>query len=116
MSKNVRVLGIETSCDETAAAVVDSGRHILTNVIASQVAIHQPYAGVVPELASRAHLENIQTVIQESLKGQVNRGMMPFPKTFPVDVVAVTVGPGLVGSLLVERSSPKCWRSSIKSR
>lgn len=101
MSKIIRVLGIETSCDETAAAIVENGRHIMSNVIASQVAIHQPYAGVVPELASRAHVENIQTVVQEALKGQVARGFMPFPKTFPVDVIAVTQGPGLIGSLLV---------------
>jgi len=97
----MRVLGIETSCDETAAAVVENGRHILTNVVASQVAVHRPYAGVVPELASRSHVENIQAVVQEALKGLTKRGDISFPKTFPVDAVAVTSGPGLVGSLLV---------------
>jgi N6-L-threonylcarbamoyladenine synthase len=99
--KNIRVLGVETSCDETAAAIVEDGRHILSNAVASQIAIHQPYAGVVPELASRAHVENIQAVLQMALKGQTRPGAIPFPKTLPVDVVAVTVGPGLVGSLLV---------------
>jgi N6-L-threonylcarbamoyladenine synthase len=104
MTKNARVLGIETSCDETAAAVVEGGRHILSNVVAAQVAVHQAYAGVVPELASRAHLENIQHVVQEALKGFNGRGAVPFPKTLPVDAVAVTVGPGLVGSLLIGKA------------
>jgi N6-L-threonylcarbamoyladenine synthase len=101
MTKPVRVLGIETSCDETAAAVVENGRHILSNAVASQIAIHQPYAGVVPELASRAHVENAQAVVQAALKGLSGPGFLSFPKTLPVDVVAVTVGPGLAGSLLV---------------
>jgi N6-L-threonylcarbamoyladenine synthase len=101
MSKIIRVLGIETSCDETAAAVVENGRHILSNVVSSQVPLHQPYGGVVPELASRAHVENVQSVVEAALKGQTPRGVAPFPRTLPVDVVAVTVGPGLVGSLLV---------------
>ncbi len=101
MSKNLRVLGIETSCDETAAAVVEDGRHILSNAVATQIAIHQPYAGVVPELASRAHLENLQAVLQMALKGQTRPGSTAFPKTLPVDAIAVTVGPGLVGSLLI---------------
>jgi N6-L-threonylcarbamoyladenine synthase len=101
MSKIVRVLGIETSCDETAAAVVENGRHILSNVVSSQVALHQSYGGVVPEIASRAHVENAQSVVETALKGQAPRGQPPFPKNLPVDVVAVTVGPGLVGSLLV---------------
>jgi N6-L-threonylcarbamoyladenine synthase len=101
MSKTIRVLGIETSCDETAAAVVENGRHILSNIVSSQVPIHQPYGGVVPELASRAHVETVQAVIESALKGQAARGVAPFPKNLPVDIVAVTVGPGLVGSLLV---------------
>jgi N6-L-threonylcarbamoyladenine synthase len=101
MSKIVRVLGIETSCDETAAAVVENGRHILSNVVSSQVPIHQPYGGVVPELASRAHVETVQAVVEAALKGQSPRGIAPFPKNLPIDIVAVTVGPGLVGSLLV---------------
>jgi N6-L-threonylcarbamoyladenine synthase len=101
MTKTIRVLGIETSCDETAAAVVENGRHILSNVVTSQVPIHQPYGGVVPELASRAHVETIQGVVESALKGQAPRGSAPFPKNLPVDLIAVTVGPGLVGSLLV---------------
>jgi len=101
MSKVLRVLGVETSCDETAAAVVENGRHILSNVVSSQVPVHQPYGGVVPELASRAHVENVQAVIEAALKGQTGRGLPPFPKTLPVDVIAATVGPGLMGSLLV---------------
>jgi N6-L-threonylcarbamoyladenine synthase len=95
MSKIIRVLGIETSCDETAAAVVENGRHILSNVVASQVSLHQPYGGVVPEIASRAHVESAQAVVEAALKGQAPRGQAPFPKTLPVDVIAVTVGPGL---------------------
>jgi N6-L-threonylcarbamoyladenine synthase len=105
MSKTWRVLGIETSCDETAAAVVEGGRHILSNAIATQIAIHQPYAGVVPELASRAHVENVQTVVQEALKGINGRGQSSFPKILPVDVIAVTNGPGLMGSLLVGKAA-----------
>lgn len=101
MSKTLRVLGVETSCDETAAAVVENGRHILSNVVSSQVPVHQPYGGVVPELASRAHVENVQAVIEAALKGQTGRGLPPFPKTLPVDAIAATVGPGLMGSLLV---------------
>jgi N6-L-threonylcarbamoyladenine synthase len=101
MSKIIRVLGVETSCDETAAAVVENGRHILSNVVSSQIPVHQPYGGVVPELASRAHVESVQGVIEAALKGQSPRGTAPFPKALPADIVAVTVGPGLVGSLLV---------------
>lgn len=101
MSKAVRVLGVETSCDETAAAVVENGRQILSNVVSSQVPVHQPYGGVVPELASRAHVENVQAVIEAALKGQSERGQPTFPKNLPVDVIAATIGPGLVGSLLV---------------
>ena len=76
MSKSFRVLGIESSCDETAAAVVEGGRHILSNVISSQVDIHHAYFGVVPELASRAHLHNIQAVIPFLIFAFVNT----FPK------------------------------------
>ncbi|MBI4397367.1 MAG: tRNA (adenosine(37)-N6)-threonylcarbamoyltransferase complex transferase subunit TsaD [Elusimicrobia bacterium] len=104
MSKSIRVLGIETSCDETAAAVVEDGRHIYTNAIASQIAIHQPYSGIVPELASRAHVENVQLVVESAVKGMNGRDTAPFPKTLPVDVIAVTVGPGLMGSLLVGKT------------
>jgi N6-L-threonylcarbamoyladenine synthase len=88
------VLGIETSCDETAAAVVEDGRRILSNVVSSQAAIHAPYGGVVPELASRHHVETIVPVI-EAARVESGAG---FPD---LAAVAVTQGPGLVGSLLV---------------
>jgi N6-L-threonylcarbamoyladenine synthase len=88
------VLGIETSCDETAAAVVEDGRRVLSNVVSSQAAIHAPYGGVVPELASRHHVEAIVPVIESAMK-ESGTG---FPD---LAAVAVTQGPGLVGSLLV---------------
>lgn len=88
------VLGIETSCDETAAAVVRNGREVLSNVIWSQVRIHEPYGGVVPELASRAHARNISTVVDLALK---RAGV----SLDDIALVAATRGPGLVGSLLV---------------
>jgi N6-L-threonylcarbamoyladenine synthase len=90
----VKVLGIETSCDETAAAVVEDGRRILSNVVSSQIAVHSPYGGVVPELASRHHIENIAPVVSSA----VEQSGVPFEE---LDAVAVTYGPGLVGSLLV---------------
>ncbi|PYQ55749.1 MAG: tRNA (adenosine(37)-N6)-threonylcarbamoyltransferase complex transferase subunit TsaD [Acidobacteria bacterium] len=89
-----RLLAIETSCDETAAAVVEDGRRILSSVVSTQAALHAPYGGVVPELASRHHLENICPVIE---KAMADAGV-GFPE---LDAVAVTQGPGLVGSLLV---------------
>ncbi len=90
----IRVLGIETSCDETAAAVVADGRRMLSNVVASQVELHARYGGVFPELASRAHIEAIVPVIQQAMQeAHVGWG--------DLDAVAVTYGPGLVGSLLV---------------
>jgi len=88
------VLGIESSCDETAAAIVEDGRHILSNVIHSQVKTHTPYGGVVPELASREHLEKI--------RGIVDRALSDAGKTLDdIDGIAATAGPGLIGSLLV---------------
>lgn len=95
------VLGIESSCDETAAALVRDGREILSSVISSQVEIHQPYGGVVPELASREHLNQIVSVVEEAFQRAGN-----FPKE-EIDGIAVTVGPGLVGSLLVGVSYAK---------
>jgi N6-L-threonylcarbamoyladenine synthase len=88
------VLGLETSCDETAAAVVRDGRHVLSNVVASQVALHRRYGGVVPELASRRHLEAFLPVVDQALREAdvAPRGL---------DAVAVTAGPGLVGALVV---------------
>ena len=88
------VLGIESSCDETAAAVVHDGREILSSVIASQIAMHRPWGGVVPELASREHLEKIEPIVAEALTGA---GV----SLDEIDAIAVTQGPGLIGSLLV---------------
>ena len=88
------VLGIETSCDETAAAVVLDGREIVSSIIASQIEMHKPYGGVVPELASREHLEKIQPIVDEAL-------MQAGVTLKDIDAVAVTQGPGLIGSLLV---------------
>ena len=89
-----RILGIESSCDETAAAVVADGREILSSVVASQIEIHTKYGGVVPELASREHLRQIVPVVREAL---AQAGM----KLGEVDAIGVTEGPGLVGALLV---------------
>src|ERR1700687_4073712 len=90
----MRILGIETSCDETAAAVVEDGKNILSSVVASQLATHGKYGGVVPELASREHLRAIVPVVRLALE-QAARTMED------LSAVAVTEGPGLVGSLLV---------------
>ena len=90
----MKILGIETSCDETAAAVVEDGSKILSSVIASQVAVHHLYGGVVPELASRKHIEAIVPVVNQAL---ADAGMAPEQ----IDAIAVTQGPGLVGALLV---------------
>ncbi|GAB4303751.1 MAG: tRNA (adenosine(37)-N6)-threonylcarbamoyltransferase complex transferase subunit TsaD [Desulfuromonadia bacterium] len=96
----MRLLCIETSCDETAAAVVDGGRRILSSVVSSQVEIHARFGGVVPEIASRRHLETIVTVIDEALvRAGVTKG--------DLEGVAVTRGPGLVGALLVGLSVAK---------
>src|ERR1700730_4333612 len=94
------ILGIESSCDETAAAVVWAGEKIVSNVVASQIATHQPFGGVVPELASREHLRAIVPVVRQALAdaGQV------YPS---IDAIAVTQGPGLAGALLVGISYAK---------
>ena len=88
------ILGIDTSCDDTSAGIVLDGTEILANVIHSQVAVHHPHGGVVPELASREHVRNIVPVVEEALK---HAGL----KMAALDGIAVTVGPGLVGALLV---------------
>src|SRR3970040_2009387 len=88
------ILGIESSCDETAAAVVADGRQILSNVVASQINLHAKYGGVVPELASREHLRQIVPVVREALE-------LAGLSLNDVDAIAVTRGPGLIGSLLV---------------
>src|SRR5262249_35294997 len=95
----MNILGIETSCDETAAAVVKDGRTVLRSAVASQMAVHRPFRGVVPELASRAHVERINAVIEEALG----------PKKLPFDAIAVTTGPGLIGSLLIGVVTARTW-------
>jgi N6-L-threonylcarbamoyladenine synthase len=96
----MNVLGIESSCDETAAAVVTEDGRVLSDVVASQIALHHPYGGVVPELASRAHLRNVVPVIEQAVK--------VLPRGFDdLDAIAVTNGPGLVGALLVGVSAAK---------
>ncbi len=93
-NKYVTILAIESSCDETAAAVVVNGREVLSNIISSQIDLHTLYGGVVPEIASRKHIEKINYVIEEALKEA--------EKTLDdIDAIAVTYGPGLVGALLV---------------
>ncbi len=94
------ILGIESSCDETAAAVVRNGRQVLSNVINTQIALHKIYGGVVPEIASRKHIESIDPVIDEALSAA---GVT----LSEIDAIAVTYGPGLVGALLVGVSSAK---------
>ncbi|MGN1318473.1 MAG: tRNA (adenosine(37)-N6)-threonylcarbamoyltransferase complex transferase subunit TsaD [Lachnospirales bacterium] len=98
--KDVTILAIESSCDETSAAVVKNGREVLSNVISSQIATHKLYGGVVPEIASRQHIEAIDWVIDAALdEANVNKNN--------VDAIAVTYGPGLVGALLVGLSEAK---------
>lgn len=94
------ILAIESSCDETAAAVVRDGREVLSNVVASQIALHAAYGGVVPEIASRKHVESIQPVIDEALC-QAGMGLKD------LDAIAVTQGPGLVGALLIGITAAK---------
>ena len=94
MTKDVLILAIETSCDETAAAVVRNGREVLSNIIFSQIELHKLYGGVVPEIASRKHIEKINQVIEEALTtAEVTLQ--------DIDAIGVTYGPGLVGALLV---------------
>ena len=98
--KDVYILAIESSCDETAAAVVKNGREVLSNVISSQIALHTLYGGVVPEIASRKHIEKINQVVEQALS---DAGMTLDDMT----AVGVTYGPGLVGALLVGVSAAK---------
>lgn len=101
------ILGIESSCDETAASVVKNGREILSNVINTQIDFHKKYGGVVPEIASRKHIENIDSVIDEAL--------IKANTTFSdIDAIAVTYGPGLVGALLIGVSSAKALSFALK--
>lgn len=101
------ILGIESSCDETAAAVVRSGEQLISNVVASQIATHQPYGGVVPELASREHLKAIVPVVRQAL----HEARHTYDS---VDAIAVTRGPGLAGSLLVGISYAKALAFALE--
>src|SRR5277367_110431 len=104
---DAHILGIETSCDETAAAVVRSGEEIVSNVVASQIALHQPYGGVVPELASREHLRSIVPVVRQALAES--------RQTYAtLDAIAVTQGPGLAGALLVGISYAKALAYALE--
>ena len=100
MRKEVVILAIESSCDETSAAVVVNGRNLLSNIVASQIKSHMRFGGVVPEIASRHHVEQITQVIEEALM-QAGKTMKE------IDAVAVTIGPGLVGALLIGISAAK---------
>src|SRR5256886_604282 len=101
------ILGIESSCDETAAAVVRSGEQVISNVVASQIAIHQPYGGVVPELASREHLRGIVPVVRRALE----EARQSYES---IDAIAVTQGPGLAGALLVGGTYGKALAFSLE--
>jgi len=98
--ENIKILAIETSCDETSVAVLENGRNVLSNIISSQIETHKRFGGVVPEVASRLHLESINNIIEEALK----EADLEFKD---IDVVACTKGPGLIGALLVGVSSAK---------
>src|SRR6266436_2184532 len=101
------ILGIETSCDETAAAVVRAGERVWANVVSSQIATHQPYGGVVPELASREHLRAIVPVVRQALAEAAQ-------SYETIDAIAVTQGPGLAGALLVGISYAKALAFALE--
>ena len=100
MEKDLTILGIESSCDETAASVVRNGREVLSSVVSTQILVHRKFGGVVPEIASRKHIEHVMPVIDEALK-KAHLGLTE------IDAIAVTYGPGLVGALLVGLSAAK---------
>src|SRR5213595_2371499 len=100
MKKDQLVMGVESSCDETAVAIIKNGREIISNVVASQIESHKRFGGVVPEIASRHHVENITIVIEEAL----NQAKLTFNE---IDAIAVTAGPGLVGALLIGVNAAK---------
>jgi N6-L-threonylcarbamoyladenine synthase len=107
MTKDIVILAIETSCDETAAAVVKNGREVLSNIISSQIELHKLYGGVVPEIASRKHIEKINQVIEEALsEAKVTLQ--------DIDAIGVTYGPGLVGALLVGVAEAKAISFATK--
>ncbi len=104
---DIYILAIESSCDETAAAVVKNGREVLSNVISSQIALHTLFGGVVPEIASRKHIENIDGVISKAMEDAA--------VTFDdIDAIGVTYGPGLVGALLVGLAEAKALAYTLK--
>src|ERR1700745_615985 len=104
---NAYILGIESSCDEAAAAVVRSGEQLISNVVASQIATHQPYGGVVPELASREHLRAVVPVVRQAV-AEAKRDYSS------LDAIAVTQGPGLAGALLVGISYAKALAFALE--
>ena len=111
----MRILGIESSCDETSVAVVENGRKILSNIIFSQEKMHRPFNGIVPEIASRSHLEKINFVLKKALL----QAGLSFSKTTPpqIDAIALTTGPGLIGSLIVGKMTAEAlswvWKLPI---
>ena len=105
--KTVRILALETSCDETAAAVIENGRKILSNVVFSQIDLHELYGGVVPEIASRAHMEACDRVLDQALR---EAGM----RMDEIDAMAVTKGPGLVGALLTGVNCMKALAFAVR--
>ena len=106
MPKDVIILGIESSCDETSASIVKNGREVLSNIIDTQIPIHEKYGGVVPEIASRNHIEAISRVTKKAL----NDAKITFDD---IDAISPTYGPGLVGALLVGLSYAKALSFSI---
>jgi N6-L-threonylcarbamoyladenine synthase len=107
LQKDINILAIETSCDETAAAVVRNGREVRSNIISSQIEIHKVYGGVVPEIASRKHIEKINQVIEEALSAA--RISLK-----DIDAIGVTYGPGLVGALLIGVAEAKAISFATK--
>ena len=99
-TKTIRILGIETSCDETAASVIENGKQVLSNIIASQADLHARFGGVFPEVASREHIKTIYTVVEQAL----NDAHVDIQE---IDAIAVTRGPGLAGSLVVGMNTAK---------
>src|SRR5690625_6826176 len=100
MNKDTIILGIETSCDETAVAIVRNGTEILSNIVASQIESHKRFGGVVPEIASRHHVEQMTIVLEEAF----NKAEVTWDE---IDAITVTEGPGLVGALLVGVNAAK---------
>ena len=109
--RDINILAIESSCDETAAAVIHNGREVRSNVISSQIELHKLYGGVVPEIASRKHIEKINQVIEEALK-EANVTLDD------IDAIGVTYGPGLVGALRCRCGGGKsdCLRKNLRCR